>query len=84
MRHAYIRSRVFQFLGGQLPVTCEHCNICTITGEGTTFWDTFRHSFTFILYLLAVFLRGVFIRTYVLSNTVNQFVTSAVKGPCEL
>ena len=29
--------------GGQLPETCERCNVCTI---GTTFWDLVRHSFT--------------------------------------
>ena len=29
--------------GGQLPVTCERCNICTVTGEGTSFWNIVRH-----------------------------------------
>ena len=31
--------------GGQLPVTCERCNICTVTGEGTSFWNIVKHSF---------------------------------------
>ena len=75
MRHA---SRAFRFLGGQLPVTCERCDICTVTGEGTPFWNTVRHSFTINL-VLAVFLREVPIRTYVMSNTTNQFVTSEGK-----
>ena len=73
-----MRSRAFRFLGGQLPVTCERCDICTVTGEGTSFWNTFRHSFTINL-VLAVFLREVPIRTYVMSNTTNQFVTSEGK-----
>ena len=72
------RSRAFRFLGGQLPVTCERCDICTVTGEGTSFWNTVRHSFTINL-VLAVFLREVPIRTYVMSNTTNQFVTSEGK-----
>ena len=63
---------------GQLPVTCERCDICTVTGEGTSFWNTVRHSFT-INVVLAVFLREVPIRTYVMSNTTNQFVTSEGK-----
>ena len=50
--------------GGQLPVTCERCNICTVTGEGTSFWNIVRHSFIINL-VLAVFLREVPIRTYV-------------------
>ena len=61
--------RAFRFLGGQLPVTCERCDICTVTGEGTSFWNTVRHSFTINL-VLAVFLREVPIRTYVMSNTI--------------
>ena len=65
-------------MGGQLPVTCERCDICTVTGEGTSFWNTVRHSFTINL-VLAVFLREVPIRTYVMSNTTNQFVTSEGK-----
>ena len=69
---------LFDFLGGQLPVTCERCDICTVTGEGTSFWNTVRHSFTINL-VLAVFLREVPIRTYVMSNTTNQFVTSEGK-----
>ena len=64
--------------GGQRPVTCERCDICTVTGEGTSFWNTVRHSFTINL-VLAVFLREVPIRTYVMSNTTNQFVTSEGK-----
>ena len=79
MRHAKSR---FSILGGQLPVTCERCDICTVTGEGTSFWNTVRHSFTINL-VLAVFLREVPIRTYVMSNTTNQFVTSEGKGPLE-
>ena len=57
---------LFDFLGGgrQLPLTCERCNICTVTGEGTSFWNMLRHSFTINL-ALAVFLREVPIRTYV-------------------
>ena len=66
MRHA---QSCFSILGGQLPATCERCNICTVTGEGTYFWNIVRHSFT-INFVLAVFLRGVSIRTYVLSNIV--------------
>ena len=65
-------------MGGQLPVTCERCDICTVTGEGTSFWNTVRHSFTINL-VLAVFLREVPIRTYVRLNTTNQFVTSEGK-----
>ena len=53
--------------GGQLPVTCERCNICTVTGEGSSFWNIVRHSFT-ISFVLAVFLP---IRTYVVSNMIN-------------
>ena len=30
---------LFDFLGGWgLPVTCERRNICTVTGESTSFW----------------------------------------------
>ena len=61
---------LFDFWGGQLPVTCERCNICTVTGEGTSFWNIVRHSFS-INFVLAVFLREVPIRTYVVSNTTN-------------
>ena len=64
---------LFDFGGGggrQLPVTCERCNICTVTGEGTSFWNIVRHLFT-INFVLAVFLREVPIRTYVMSNTTN-------------
>ena len=75
MRHAKSRFSIF---GGQLPVTCERCNICTVTGEGTFFWNIVRHSFT-INFVLAVFLREVPIRTYVMSNTTNLFVTSEGK-----
>ena len=42
MRHA---QSCFSILGGQLPVTCERCNACTVTGEGTSFWNIVRHSF---------------------------------------
>ena len=64
MRHAQSR---FSILGGgggggggggQLPVTCERCGICTVTGEGTSFWNIVRHSFT-INFVLAVFLLEV-------------------------
>ena len=61
---------LFRFLGGQLPVTCERYNVCTVTGKGTSFWNIVRHSFT-INIVLAVFLREVPIRTYVVSNTTN-------------
>ena len=78
-----MHSRVFQFLGGQLPATCEHCDVCTIhvTGKDTSFWNihVVRHSFI-IHTVLAVFLGGISIRTYVVSNIANYFVTSAVKG----
>ena len=57
MRHANSKSR-FSIIGGQLSVTCERCNICTVTGEGTSFWNIVRHSFT-INFILAVFLREV-------------------------
>ena len=67
MSHAQL---CFSILGGQLPVTCEHCNICIVTGEGTSFWNVARHSFT-IHSILALFLREVPIRTYVLSNIIN-------------
>ena len=73
MRHAQSRFWIFFWGGGgggQLPVTCEHCNICTVTGEGTSFWNIVRHSFT-INFVLAAFLREVLIRTYVVSNTTN-------------
>ena len=77
MRHAQSSFSIF-FLGGgggggggQLPVTCERCNICIVTGKGTTFWNIVSwHSFTINL-VLAVFLREVPIRTYVVSNTTN-------------
>ena len=59
--------------GGQLPVTCERCNICTVTGEGTSFWNVVRHSFT-INFVLAVFLREVPIRTYVNCVKHNQLI----------
>ena len=70
MRHAFDF-----FLGGggggegQLPVTYERCNICTVTGEGTSFGNihVVRHSFTINL-ILAVFLREV---PYVVSNTTS-------------
>ena len=42
MRHAQSRFSIF---GGQRPVTCERYNICTVTGEGTSFWNIDRHSF---------------------------------------
>ena len=51
---------LFDFWGGNL----------TVTGEGTSFWNIVRHSFTINL-VLAVFLREVPIRTYVVSNTTN-------------
>ena len=72
MRHA---QSCFSILGGQIPVTCERCNICPVTGEGTYFMNIVRHSFI-INFVLAVFLCGVYMRTYVLSN-----MTSALKGP---
>ena len=59
MRHA---QPCFSILGGQHPVICEHCNICTVTGEGTSFWNIVRHSFT-TNFILVVFLREVSIRT---------------------
>ena len=43
MRHAQSRFSIFG--EGQLPVTCERCNICTVAGEGTTFWNIVRYSF---------------------------------------
>ena len=55
MRHA---QPWFSILGGQLPVTCERCSVCTVTGEGTSFWNIVRHSFT-INFVHAVYLRGV-------------------------
>ena len=61
---------LFNFLGGQLPVTCECCNVCSIPGEGTSFWNIVWQTLT-IHSVLAVFLRGVSMRTYVLSNIVN-------------
>ena len=58
--------------GEATSVTCERCNICTINGEDTSFWNIHivRQSFT-INFVLAVFLREVPIRTYVVSNTTN-------------
>ena len=35
-----------------LPVTFERCNICIVTGEGTSFWNIVRHSFTINLVLV--------------------------------
>ena len=67
MRHA---QSCFSILGGQLPVTCERCNVCTVTGEGTSFWNIVRHSFT-INFVHAMYLRGISIRTYVLSNIIT-------------
>ena len=34
------------FWGGGGGATCERCNICTVTGEGTSFWNIVGHSFT--------------------------------------
>ena len=31
---------------------CKCCNICTVTGEGTSFWNIVRHSFTINLVLM--------------------------------
>ena len=73
MRHAQSRFSIWGGgggRGGHLLVTCECCNICTVTGEGTSFWNIVRHSFT-LNFVLAVFLREVPIRTYVVSNTTN-------------
>ena len=53
---------VFSILGGQLPVTCKRYNVCTVTGDGTSFWNIIRHSFT-VNFVHAVYLRGVSIRT---------------------
>ena len=64
MRHS---QSCFSILGGQLPVTCERCNVCTVTGEGTSFWNIVIG----IHFVHAVFLRGVSIRTYVLSNIIT-------------
>ena len=64
MRHA---QSCFSNLGGQLLVTC---NVCTATGEGTSFWNIARHSFT-INFVHAMYLRGVSIRTYVLLNIIT-------------
>ena len=47
----------FNFWGGQLPITCERCNVCTITDKGTSFWNIVWHSFT-IHSVLTVFLHG--------------------------
>ena len=69
---------LFVFFGGQLPVTCERCNICNVTGEGTSFWNIVKHSFNINL-VLAVLFHEVPIRTYVVSNTNNYFVTSEGK-----
>ena len=55
---------LFVFFGGQLPVTCERCNICNVTGEGTSFWNIVKHSFNINL-VLAVLFHEVPIRTYV-------------------
>ena len=54
MRHA--QSRFSIFWGGQ-----------TATGKGASFWNIVRHSFT-INFVLDVFLRGVPIRTYVVTT----------------
>ena len=45
MRHAQSHFSIFEGGGGggQLPVTCERCNICTITGVDTSFWNIVRH-----------------------------------------
>ena len=60
----------FFFWGG--GATCERCNICTINGgEGTSFWNIVRHSFSPFIFVVAEFLREVPIRTYVVSNTTN-------------
>ena len=67
MRHAQSRFSIFW---GQLPVACERCNICTVTGEGTSLWNVVRHSFI-INFVLAVFFREIPIRTYVVSNSTN-------------
>ena len=75
MRHA---QPCFSILGGQHPVICEHCNICTVTGEGTSFWNIVRHSFT-TNFILVVFLREVSIWTqgFFKHNQVRQ----KAKGP---
>ena len=69
--------------GGQLLVTCERCNICTVyvTGEGTSFWNIVRHSFT-INFLLAMFLRGVSIQTYEVRNECLNIFQNEVPLPC--
>ena len=60
IRHA---QPCFSIFGGQLPVTCERCNACTVTGERISFWNIVRHSFT-TNFVHAVYLCGVSIRTY--------------------
>ena len=62
MRHA---QPCFSVVGGQLPVTCERCNICTVTGEGTSFRNIF------IYHSCCVSLWHFYKLTYVLSNIVN-------------
>ena len=37
-------------LGGQLPVTCERCNICTVTGEGSSILFINRSAECLVLY----------------------------------
>ena len=67
MRHA---QSCFSILGGQLSVTCGRCNACTVTGEGTSFWNIVRQPFIITL-VHAAYLRGVSIRTYILSNIIT-------------
>ena len=66
MSHAKSRFSIFFFFflgggGAQRPVTCERCNICTVTGEGTSFWNVVRRSFSFTINLVHV-LAVVFLR----------------------
>ena len=46
MRHAQSHFSIFFFGGGGGGggTTCEHCNIYTVTGEGTSFWNIVSHS----------------------------------------
>ena len=47
---------LFDFWGAT-PVTCERCNISTVTGEGTSFWNIVRHSFTIYFVLAVLFVK---------------------------
>ena len=67
LMHAY-QTRVVTFSGRSTSGTlCARCNICTVTGEGTQFWNMLG-----IHFVLAVFHRGVSITTMLCQTLDSQ------------